>query len=90
MVEDSRRMIRFIVAQRVLYDNEFGFSLVGEQFTDHYADEIRRWCAKCHAELRYAYAERECYIIFCDKCHTKTLVQARNPASALDKVGSKQ
>ena len=90
MVEDSRRMNCYSVAQRVLYGKDFGFSLVGEQFTDHYADEIRRWCAKCHAELRYAYAERECYIIFCDKCHTKTLVQATNPASALEKVGSKQ
>lgn len=83
-------MNSYSVAQRVLYGNDFRLSLVGEQFTDHYADEIRRWCAKCHAELRYAYAERECYIICCDKCHTKTLVQARNPASALDKVGSKQ
>ena len=79
----------YTVAQRVLYGKDFGFSLVGEQFTGHYADEIRRWCAKCHAELRYAYAESECYIICCDRCHTKTLVQAKNPAAALDKVGFK-
>ena len=81
-------MNSYSVAQRVLYGNDFRLSLVGEQFTDHYADEIRRWCAKCHAELRYAYAERECYIICCEKCHTKTLVQARNAASALNKVGN--
>ena len=79
----------YSVAQRVLYGNDFRLSLVGEQFLNDYANKIRRWCVKCHAELRYTYAESECYIICCDKCHTKTLVQARNPASALDKVGSK-
>ena len=82
-------MNSYSVAQRVLYGNDFRLSLVGEQFADNYADEIRRWCVKCHAELRYAYAESECYIICCDRCHTKTLVQAKNPAAALDKVGFK-
>lgn len=77
----------YSIAQRILYGKDFRLNLVGEQFLSHYADEIRRRCAKCHAELRYAYAESECYIIFCEKCRTKTLVQATSPAAALDKVG---
>lgn len=75
-------------AQRILYGNDFYLLLAGEKFEDRYADEIRRWCAKCHTELRFAYAESECYIIGCEKCQTKTLVQARNTADALDKVGT--
>lgn len=83
-------MNSYSVAQRVLYGNDFRLCLVGEQFLNDYANEIRRWCVKCHTELRYAYAESECYIIYCDNCHTKTLVQARNTADALDKVGGRK
>lgn len=49
----------YITAQRILYGKDFCLLLTEEKYENRYAEEIRRWCAKCHTELRFAYAESE-------------------------------
>lgn len=47
----------------------------------------KRYCAKCKTELSWAYAECRNYIIYCNKCQTKTIVTACNPLEAASRGG---
>lgn len=47
----------------------------------------QRFCAKCGTRLGWYYGENECYLVACESCNTKTVVQATSPNMALDKVG---
>jgi hypothetical protein len=47
----------------------------------------KRYCAKCKTELSWTYAESRHYIIYCEKCKTKTIVTACNPLEAANRVG---
>ena len=62
-------------------------TLCEEDFYWHSISENKRYCAKCKTELKYSYLENEHYLIFCQKCGTKNIVEARSPFKALDIAG---
>ena len=57
------------------------------QFSNRLRESEKRFCAKCKTLLSYFYFEHENYLICCPHCHTRTIVSAKSPKEALEKVG---
>lgn len=57
--------------------------------TKLYRQTVGVYCPRCGCELRTAYHEERLYSVECRVCGTNTLVQARNPVAAAEKVGIK-
>ena len=49
--------------------------------------ETDEMCPRCQRDLEVYYCENRTYIVRCKHCHIVTLVQARNPYEAAEKVG---
>ena len=57
------------------------------KFSNRLRESEKRFCAKCKTNLSCSYFEHENYLICCPHCHTRTIVSAKSPKEALEKVG---